>query len=365
MRRISRRDFLKLGGLGLLGLSLPKPESFSLLSSPLDAFLIRQDGAWTVPHARPSEDNSPIQQGRVTARLIWVFDQPSFNAHRVKLHWRDSIVSITGVSISQDAGDYNRVWYELGDEGYAYSGTIQPVQTILNTPVTQVPAAGALAQVTVPYTDAHEQPHVDSLAVYRMYYDTIHWVLSAPVSSFDGKVWYQVLDDKWHKLYYAPGEHLRFIPDEELAPLSPDVPDTLKRIQVRLDDQLVLAYENNQPVFATRAATGAIFIGGTYTTPIGHFMTYHKRPTRHMANGDITASGYDLPGVPWVMYFTEAGLSLHGTYWHNDFGHPKSHGCINLSVEAAKWLFRWTNPLVKSGEQYEYQPSGTTLEIVK
>ena len=219
--------------------------------------------------------------------------------------------------------------------------------------------------MTVPYTDAHEQPQLDSRSAYRMYYDTVHWILSAVTGSSDGKIWYQVLDDKWNKLYYAPGEHLRLIPDDELAPLSPDVPESQKQIQVRLDDQLVLAYENGQPVFATRAATGAAFFSGTYSTPSGQFMTYHKRPTRHMANGDITASGYDLPGVPWVMYFTEAGLSLHGTFWHNDFGHPKSHGCINLSVSAAKWLFRWTTPVVKPDAQFAYQPTGTTLEIVK
>jgi lipoprotein-anchoring transpeptidase ErfK/SrfK len=65
------------------------------------------------------------------------------------------------------------------------------------------------------------------------------------------------------------------------------------------------------------------------------------------------------------MYFTENGLSLHGTYWHNDFGHPKSHGCVNLSVEAAKWLFRWTTPVVPADKQYVYQPTGTLLEIVK
>ena len=357
MHPLSRRDFLKLGGMGLLGLAAPKPGSLSYL--PPDT------GEWTAPPIVPPVDDTESQQGRVTARLIWVYDQPSSNARRLKLYWRDSIVSITGITISQDVGDYNRVWYEIDGEGYAYSGTIQPVQTILNTPGTQVPVTGALAQVTVPYTDAHEQPRVESLAAYRMYYDTIHWVMSASTSSYDGKVWYQVLDDKWHKLYYAPGAHLRFISLEELAPLSPEVPDDRKKIQVRLDDQLVLAYENDQPVFATRAATGAIFVAGTYTTPFGHFMTYHKRPTRHMANGDITASGYDLPGVPWVMYFTEAGLSLHGTYWHNDFGHPKSHGCINLSVEAARWLFRWTSPVVKPADQFAYQPSGTALEIVK
>jgi len=173
-----------------------------------------------------------------------------------------------------------------------------------------------------------------------------------------------VLDDKWNKLYYASGEHLRLIPDDELVPLSPDIPNSQKKIQVQLNNQLVFAYENGEPVFVTRAATGNVFRYGKYTTPAGLFLTYHKRPTRHMASGDITADGYDLPGVPWVMYFTESGLSLHGTFWHNDFGHPKSHGCVNLSPSAAKWLFRWTEPVVKPNEQFAYKTTGTLLEIV-
>lgn len=350
---LSRRDFLKLSGLGLLGLSIP------LRLSPTDT-----DIRWSsVPLQAVSQED--IQQGRVTSRLVWLYDQPSFNAQRTKMYWRDSIIGITGVVISQDLGDYNRIWYEIGSEGYTYSGAIQPVQTMLNTPISNIPSTGLLAEVSVPFTDALSQPQANAIAGYRMYYDTAHWIVSAKPGPTDGKIWYEVLDDKWNRRYWAPGEHLRIIPNAELMPLSPDVPNVQKRIEVRLDQQLVLAYENNQPVFATRASTGAMFSSGTYTTPTGSFMTFHKRPTRHMANGDITASGYDLPGVPWVMYFTESGLSLHGTYWHNDFGHPKSHGCVNLSVEAAKWLFRWTTPVVPPQSQFAYQPTGTALEIVK
>ena len=353
MPTLSRRDFLKLSGLGLLGVSLPVPGRALAGLSPQTRI------GWASP------DDAEIRQGRVTARLVWLYDQPSFNARRGKFLWRDAVVSITGVVISQDAGDYNRVWYEIGADGYAYSGTLQPVHTLLNAPSLDIPAAGALAEVTVPYTDAHERADAAARSAYRMYYGSTHWVMSAATSPSDGRVWYQVLDDKWNVLYHAPGEHLRLIPTDELAPLSPGVPASEKKIQVRLDDQLVLAYEGGRPVFATRAATGAALFTGTYTTPTGNFMTYHKRPTRHMANGDLTASGYDLPGVPWVMYFSESGLSLHGTYWHNDFGHPKSHGCVNLSIEAARWLFRWTTPLVEPGKQYAYQPAGTALEIVQ
>ena len=318
MPSLSRRDFLRLGGLGFLGLASPSTIfGFSSTSTHV---------AWNARDAYLAQDELQGQQGRVTTRLIWVYDKPSFTGRQLKLYWRDSIVDITGIVISQDAGDYNRIWYEIDDQGYAYSGNIQPVQTLLNQPVLQIPEAGILGAVTVPYTDAHEQPQNDVHVGYRMYYDSIHWIQAALTSSFDGRVWYQVLDDKWNYRYYAPAEHLRTLTPEELSPLSPDVPDSQKRIQVRLDDQLVLAYEFDKPVFATRAATGAPFISGTYT---------------------------------------EAGLSLHGTYWHNDFGHPKSHGCVNLSVEAAKWLFRWTNPVVNPDQAYAYVPRGTAVEIVK
>ncbi len=352
MHPLSRRDFLKLSGLGILGASLP-----------LDLSVAAPRLNWSVSRAS-SPQLDPLQQGRVTSRLVWLYDQPSFNAKRTKMYWRDSVIDITGVVISQDAGDYNRIWYEIGEEGYTYSGSIQPVLTFLNAPTLDIPSFGALAEVSVPFTDGHEQPNPDARANYRMYYATVHWILSALKSTADGKIWYQILDDKWNQRYYVPGEHMRLIADDELAPLSPDVPSAEKRIQVRLEEQLVLAYEANQMEFASRASTGAALSSGTYTTPAGSFMTFHKRPTRHMANGDITASGFDLPGVPWVMYFTESGLSLHGTYWHNDFGHPKSHGCVNLSVEAAKWLYRWTTPVVPLHSQFAYQPTGTALEIV-
>jgi hypothetical protein len=169
-----------------------------------------------------------------------------------------------------------------------------------------------------------------------------------------------VLDDKWKVLYYARAEHLHLFSDDELAPLFPDIPADQKKIEIHLGQQLLIAQEYDKPVFVTRIASGAIFRGGTYTTPRGLFMTYHKRPTRHMAAGDLTSSGFDLPGVPWVMYITESGISLHGTYWHNDFGRPRSHGCVNLSTSSAKWLFRWTTPVVKPGEEFAYKSEGST-----
>ncbi|MCK7483271.1 MAG: L,D-transpeptidase [Candidatus Moduliflexus flocculans] len=74
-------------------------------------------------------------------------------------------------------------------------------------------------------------------------------------------------------------------------------------------------------------------------------------------------SGFDLPGVPWVIYIKENGIALHGTYWHNDYGRPRSHGCINLTPQAAKWLYRWTTPAVPLGKPLVYGYVGTRVDV--
>ncbi|MGC8856130.1 MAG: L,D-transpeptidase [Anaerolineae bacterium] len=337
MDSLSRRDFLKLSVVGLLGLFWP---ALAVDDFPSDLY------------------------GRVTTRTLWSYEQPSFSARRARLYWRDLVLPITGVTVSEEeVNAYNRVWYQVGEGEFAYSGNLQPVRMWLNPPRLDLPPRGLLTEVSVPFTDARRQPAEDAEVIYRLYYESVHWALKA-VQGEDGRIWYLLLDDKWNQYYYAPAEHLRLLSDDELAPLSSEVPASRKRIEVRLGEQLVLAWEDGRLVFATRASTGKRLRADKYTTPTGHFMTYHKRPTRHMATGDLASSGFDLPGVPWVMYLTESGISFHGTYWHNDFGQPHSHGCINLSPQAAKWLYRWTLPVVPAGEQLAYEARGTQVEIL-
>ena len=336
---LSRRDFLKLAGYGALGLALPDfPQS--LFQKTFDADL----------------------QGRITEKSLWMYEEPSAKSNRVEMYWRDLIVPLTGAAISEDEEAYNRVWYDVDGQGYLYSGGVQPVGTVLNDPISDVPTSGLLGEISVPFTDAHEEPDTSSLVSQRLYYETVHWITDSVVGA-DGQAWYRLLDDKLNLYYYTPARHLRLIPEEELAPISPEVPDSQKLIEVNLTRQLVLAYEESRLVFAARAATGGQYRSGRWSTPIGQFITSYKRPTRHMAAGDIASNGFDLPGVPWVLYITKSGISFHGTYWHNDYGRPRSHGCINLTPQAAKWLFRWTAPVVEPGKQFAYEFFGTAVHI--
>ncbi len=148
-------------------------------------------------------------------------------------------------------------------------------------------------------------------------------------------------------------------------PLSPDVPPEQKRLEVHLEEQIVIAYEWNMPVFTSRTATGAKFSTGDYTTSKGRHIIYSKRGSRHMAAGARSAANsYDLPGIPWISYITEDGIAFHGTYWHNDFGHPRSHGCLNLSPQAARWIYLWSNPVVPPDKISNYDPNCTIVDVI-
>ncbi len=302
--------------------------------------------------------------GRVAWERVDVYAYPSFQAPRMAIHWMDTVLPIAQTVVAREPA-HNPIWYRLARGGYVHSGGVQPVEIRPQAPQ-PVPEGGALAEVTVPYTDAFIAPTKNSMHMYRLYYSTTHWVLEAVPGDDDPKeTWYLIQEDKWDLRYYAPARHLRLIPPEELAPLSPHVPGVAKRILVDLDAQVLMALEYDQVVFATRVATGAVFSDGDFRTPTGVFLTAHKRPSRHMAANNLARNGYDLPGVPWVCYITESGIALHGTYWHNDFGRPRSHGCINLSPAAARWVFRWTLPVVPPERQWVYDEDVATLvEIV-
>jgi hypothetical protein len=295
-----------------------------------------------------------VTETRVTAYAI-----PSFEGEPRQTYWRDDVFPITGAVIGDGEPAHNRIWYLVPGVGFVHSGGVQPVRTEVQFPH-PVPKGGVPDEVTVPYTNTYWTPQITPRPVYRLYYATIHWV-SRSVQGNDGQAWYEITDDKWRFKYYALARHLRLLTPEDVAPLSPSVPPKDKRVVVHLGKQLMLAFEGAKLVFAARVATGI----GYYHTPTGRFDTFHKRAFRHMARGNRSDPEYDLPGVPWVCYFTREGLSFHGTYWHNDFGRPRSHGCVNPAPQSAKWFYRWTLPVVPLEREYVYREGeGTLVDII-
>ena len=121
-------------------------------------------------------------------------------------------------------------------------------------------------------------------------------------------------------------------------------------IDVSILEQSLVAYEGTRPVYVTLVSTGAGGIGDpktTHATVQGAFLIHTKHVTTTM-DGDETGDEFDLRDVPFVQYFHE-GYALHTAYWHDDFGTPRSHGCVNLAPKDAAWLFQFTNPEVPAG----------------
>lgn len=97
--------------------------------------------------------------------------------------------------------------------------------------------------------------------------------------------------------------------------------------------QTLTAYEGQTPVRSTLVSAGL----PRTPTPVGKYHIYVK-----FLKDDMRGPDYYLRDVPYTMYFYR-GYGIHGTYWHTNFGHPMSHGCINLPTEEAEWLFQWAS----------------------
>jgi hypothetical protein len=120
-------------------------------------------------------------------------------------------------------------------------------------------------------------------------------------------------------------------------------------LDVSIANQTLVAYEGTKPVFATLVSTGEAGLADpetTKSTVLGEFRIFSKHVTTTMSS-EVVGEEFQLKDIPYVQYFQE-GYALHAAYWHDDFGIPRSHGCINLSPEDARWLFSWTEPHVPS-----------------
>jgi lipoprotein-anchoring transpeptidase ErfK/SrfK len=114
---------------------------------------------------------------------------------------------------------------------------------------------------------------------------------------------------------------------------SPDEIIEGRWIDVDLSEQRLTAYEASVPVRTTLVSTGL----PSTPTPVGQFRIWIK-----FRYDDMAGSDYYIEDVPYVMYFHE-GYGLHGVTWHANFGHPMSHGCVNLPTSEAEWLFNWAD----------------------
>ena len=344
MTNLSRRDFLKLGGLSLGSLAF-SPSLRNLLDF---------------------DDSNLV---RVATESVSVYRKPTDQSSIVSTWYRDELLHVYG-EVKVDEPEHNPIWYRVWG-GYIHRARLQRVKVLFNETLPALDEGlPRLVEVTVPFTQTWRTSKAFGWQQldFRLYYGSVHWV-DAIEAGPTGERWYRVYDDLTGYPYHINPLHVKPIPIEELAPITPEIPLEGKRIEVNLTMQTLTAFENDKQVLKTTIASGLLngprgADGLSTKTPQGEFRILDKMPAKHMGNGNLFASvdDYELPGVPWTCFFTTQGHAFHGTYWHENFGVPMSHGCVNMQTEDAKWLFRWALPKHELGKSFN-RGFGTLVQI--
>ncbi|NDJ33513.1 MAG: L,D-transpeptidase [Chloroflexi bacterium] len=303
--------------------------------------------------------------GRVSSAYMNYREAPSTDADIVGNALQDDLVRVRRAVPGQTVYRHNNLWLETA-RGFLYSSFVQPVWYHLpNTPVSEL-GGGRWAQVTVPYTDAYWDPDGRDEArwVDRFYYGSTIRVTEL-VAGADGLMWYKARE--LYQSFHMRATHLNLLDEDALTPLSPEV--DRKWIDVNLSQQVLTCYEGDTPVFSHLVSTGL----SDYATPTGTHYVFDKRLSERMVGGraadDEISDRYNLGGVPFTCYITGDWVAIHGCYWHNDYGIPRSHGCINLPNDAARFVWRWTTPAVADESlddlfvRGSYHREGTRVEV--
>ncbi len=155
----------------------------------------------------------------------------------------------------------------------------------------------------------------------------------------------------WNMIGINEWIEARKVAQVAISPTAPEGANSQRWIDVNLAEQTLAVYDAGELAFATVIATG---LEPFWTRP-GLFQIFQKKETENMRNND-PSDFYYLDNVPWTMYF-DGARALHGAYWRTRFGYPQSHGCVNLSVGDAHWLFNWA---VEGDWVYVHDPTGIT-----
>ena len=362
-RKLSRRDFLKIAGvtgagLGVLAFNPYRLPDFEYLSSPK-----------RLPQFPSSDIIGRVVDTNIDLRSTPTND-PALNNSISKLE-ADTLVEWGRQVLGSVIGGLSIQRYVETPQGYIYAPVLQPTRNLPNTPITDMPAGqqGFWAEVTVPYVElAHEgvvaSPWLQDHIVYnfppRLYYGQVVWM--DQVRTSNGFVEYRWNEDaNGHgygygasgEYFWADGAGFKVLTEEDVAPINPDVDPNDKRIDVDLDYQTLSCYEGSTEVYFCRISSGLTNIIDPATgqindklaTPVGNLLIHWKIMSLNMTAGTFQ-SGYSTPAVPWSTMISGEGVAIHGAFWHNSFGEKRSHGCINVAPEDAKWIFRWTTPYV-------------------
>lgn len=305
--------------------------------------------------------------GRITWAGYPIRETPGLDMPVVEFLPENHVLPLLETLEAEGSNPNNKLWYRI-KEGYLYTSGVQAIHPY-RTPqqVTEIAtiiddAPGFWAEVIVPYTIPRSSPngvqvHDEFFGQRRpvtYFYGSVHRVIDLFIDDEDN-LWYEIFDDKPERpTAFAIARHLRPLEPADFEPISPGVD---KHMVVTLSEGRIDCYEGDEIVYSTLTSSGA----GGFGTPTGDHAVVFKQPSRHMysdpddpvSGGDAGDDFFDLPGVPFNTFFTTLGHAIHGTWWHGDYGRPRSHGCLNVTPQDARWIYRWVEPFAGYGKASE------------
>ncbi|HTP08591.1 MAG TPA: L,D-transpeptidase [Anaerolineae bacterium] len=308
------------------------------------------------PFPAPLPADDEFVPARVLAAAVPVYTSLDPNNRKlIRSVPRDKTIEVSG-EVDGPGPERNRTWYKTRD-GFAYSAWLQKMEPYRTPKVyTSLGDWGIWIETIVANAPAYAKPDESSRLDYIYNYGTVFHATEAHIDAL-GRVWYNTNDEYTSKddnisptNHWVPAVLTRKVEEDTWSAINPHTPD--KRIEIDLGQQTVTCFEGDKAVLGSRCASGASFKIGDeevdFSTPRGEFSAILKMPSRHMRAPEAerdSSAWFDLPGVPWSTFFTYDGIAIHGTYWHNDYGVPRSHGCVNVPISVAKWIYFWTNPV--------------------
>lgn len=366
---LSRRAFLAAAGSATAALAAPgilrATASFAQQPAQGSAPAGVDKSEWQFIQPHPTTLNL---WGRITDYGVPVRDAAGNDGKVISYLPMNTVFPIfeTLTGAPPPSNPHNDTWYRM-QAGFLYTNSVQLIKPYhMPTEITQIDnlidgQPGFWAEVIVPYTLPKNVPGGSPMATDAgetviLTYGSTYRVIEARTDE-GGYLWYKLDDDKKAApSYYALARHLRRIAPEDLTPISPGAD---KHIVVNLSDQRMQCIENGNVILDTLVSTGA----GGYGTPKGDHAVVYKQVSRHMFSDPENEAFsdpnfFDLPGVPFNVFLTTLGHAIHGTYWHGDFGRARSHGCINVTPEVARLIYRWVEPQAV----YDALASGSSSE---
>ena len=276
------------------------------------------------PEPTPTPPPVTTRRGVVTASVLNVRAQPGVTAGNPPI---GVLYSGAEVTIYEETSSGGAVWYRIGEGRWVHSGWVRITSADARA-VREIAAESSLGLpigwIVATLLDVRARP---GAAADNPPIASVRHNLAVPVleeATVGSSRWLRIGEGQWVDAAWVGVARLK--------PRPSTIGAAERWVAVNLKEQTAVAYEGDRPVYAALVATG---LPGTPTVQ-GVFRTWRRLDT-----GVMAGSGYYIEDVTWTCYFY-SGYALHTAYWHDAFGRPRSHGCVNLSPYDAWWIYQWS-----------------------